>query len=242
MRLSEALQIIPEDIDFKAKPVTIHLRDTYTKTRARRDVFLSDEAVAVLKEWISEREDYLNSKGHYAKNLKRAVKPDDPRVFPITREAVERLFNAALIKSGYCQEERGKKGERIPIKDVETGRSPIHIHGLRKTFRRELARAENPRAVDVTEFLMGHEGTYSKPDEEEARAFYLENMHRVMIRPGTTPKDRETMKALAEVNAQLRERLAAVEATITPKDKEAQESDLYKKILSQVKKDLGIKT
>ncbi len=107
-------------------------------------MFLSGEAVASLNEWIADRGDFLNLKGHYATNLKRIVDPDDPRAFPFTREATERLFNAALLKSGYCKKQRGKKGEKIPIKDVGTGRSPIHLHGLRTDVPHRASQGRKP--------------------------------------------------------------------------------------------------
>lgn len=215
MRLSEALQIVEADINFEVSPVTVHLRDSYTKTRAPRDVYLSGEAVAALKEWIAARGDYLKEKSRYAENLKRTVTEDDPRIFPFTREATERIFNAALLKV-YCRKERGENGERLPIKDRETGRSPIHLHGLRKTFRIELSKAETPRAIDITEHLMGHAGylggTYQIVPDEEARTFYLENEHRLMIHPpALTDKDREEMKNLAQENTELREKLTRLE-------------------------------
>jgi integrase len=222
MRLSEALQIVPEDVDFKARPVTISLRDSYTKTGAPREVFISTEATAALQEWIGGTEDYLGAKVKFMKNLeKRAVKKDR-RIFPASTSSFTRLFNAALLRAGYCMEGRGENGERIPIKDRETGRSPIHLHGLRKTFRTQLAKAESPGSIDITEKLMGHEGylatSYVRLSDEELRAFYLENEHRLMIHPGITPKDRESLKTLAEENAALRERMAAIEETRTEMD------------------------
>jgi len=219
MRLSEALRLVPEDVDFKARPVTIHLRDRYTKTGAPRDVFISAEATKALQEWMTTREDYLGQRLRYTKNLEKAGVRGDPRIFPSTKSSLTRLFNAALLRAGYCMEERGEKGERIPIKDRETGRSPIHLHGLRKTFRTQLAKAESPGSIDITEKLMGHEGylssSYVRLSDEEVRVFYLENEHRLMIHPpALTDKDRESMKIMAEENTALRERQNILEAQL----------------------------
>jgi integrase len=217
MRLSEALRLVPEDVDFTTSPVTIRLRDTYTKTGAPRDVFISTEAVAALREWMAAREDYLGQRIRYTKNISKASVRGDPRIFPSTKSSLTRLFNAALLRAGYC--ERNERGERIPKKDRETGRSPIHLHGLRKTFRTLLARGENPGSVDITEKLMGHEGylssSYVRLSEEELRTFYLENEHRLMIHPpALSPKDREDMRALAEVNAALEEKIGLLEIKV----------------------------
>jgi len=219
MRLSEALSIVPEDVDFKARPVTIHLRDSYTKTGASRDVFISTEATTALREWMSGTEDYLGGKVKFMKNLEKKAVRGDRRIFPASKFSFTRLFNAALLRAGYCMEKRGENGERMPIKDQETGRSPIHLHGLRKTFRTQLAKAESPGSIDITEKLMGHEGylssSYVRLSDEEIRTFYLENEHRLMIHPpALTEKDRESMKGMAEENTRLQDRQNLLEAQI----------------------------
>ena len=219
-RLNEIIQVVPEDIDFNAKPVTIHLKDGYTKTGAPRDVFISGEAVTALKEWIAARNDYLRYKVKVVMNIEKKILEGDRRVFPITKASVTRLFNDALLRSGYCEAERGKKGEKIPIKDKETRRSPIHIHGLRKTFRTQLARAEAPGSIDITEKLMGHEGyltsSYVRLDDEEVRKFYLENEHRLWIHPPQlSEKDRQNMKNLQDENTRLTKELESIRELIT---------------------------
>jgi integrase len=53
MRAVEATAIRLRDIDFSVKPTRIHIRKEYAKTRAARDIYISDEATQYLKQWIN---------------------------------------------------------------------------------------------------------------------------------------------------------------------------------------------
>jgi integrase len=52
MRAVEGLAIRLKDIDFSLSPTKIHVRKEYTKTRAARDIYISDEATHYLKQWL----------------------------------------------------------------------------------------------------------------------------------------------------------------------------------------------
>jgi integrase len=52
MRAVEATAIRQKDIDFSTSPTKIHIRKEYAKTRAGRDIYISDEATQYLKQWI----------------------------------------------------------------------------------------------------------------------------------------------------------------------------------------------
>jgi len=218
MRLHEVLQLIPRDINFNASPVTIRLPDTYTKNGRARTVYISGEAVIALKEWMERRSDYLKYREMVSHNLKKTGKTED-RIFPMRIENVIGMFNQALIRSGrYALD---KDGEKITIRDRSTGRTKVHLHGLRKYFRTALAKAEAEGAIDITEHLMGHIGylggvyTERQIPEEDIRAFYLENEHRLMIHPpALTERDRESMKAMTNTNTQLQEKVATLEAQL----------------------------
>ncbi|MDQ4050978.1 MAG: tyrosine-type recombinase/integrase, partial [Thermoproteota archaeon] len=52
MRAIEALAIRYKDIDFMVSPTKVHLRKEFTKTKAARDIYISDEATKYLKQWL----------------------------------------------------------------------------------------------------------------------------------------------------------------------------------------------
>jgi integrase len=55
LRSIEACAIRVCDVNFNSSPVQVHIRAEYTKTKRSRDIFISDEAAAWLKEWIEYR-------------------------------------------------------------------------------------------------------------------------------------------------------------------------------------------
>jgi integrase len=63
MRAVEATAIRLKDIDFSTSPTKIHIRKEYAKTRAARDVYISDEATQYLKQWIDWKQRLIQEKG-----------------------------------------------------------------------------------------------------------------------------------------------------------------------------------
>jgi integrase len=52
MRAVEGLAIRLKDVDFTVNPTKIHIRKEFSKTKAARDIYISDEATQHLKQWI----------------------------------------------------------------------------------------------------------------------------------------------------------------------------------------------
>ena len=67
LRAVEAASIRLRDIDLSSKPVKIHIRKEYSKTRTGRDTYVSDEAVIFLKQWINWK--YRNKVGGDMTNI-----------------------------------------------------------------------------------------------------------------------------------------------------------------------------
>jgi integrase len=61
MRVNEALQLQDSDIELEHEPVRIRIHATYTKTGKRRISFMTSEAKDVLLEWLTFRQQYLES-------------------------------------------------------------------------------------------------------------------------------------------------------------------------------------
>ena len=59
-RTGELTHVRWKDVNFNSRPVSINLRADYTKTRVGRTVFISDEAVAELKQWTYFKEKKQN--------------------------------------------------------------------------------------------------------------------------------------------------------------------------------------
>jgi site-specific recombinase XerD len=52
MRAIEGLAIRYRDLDFTVSPTKVHLRKEFTKTKAARDIYISDESTKYLKQWL----------------------------------------------------------------------------------------------------------------------------------------------------------------------------------------------
>jgi len=139
MRIGEALQLQPEDLDLETSPVQINLRGSYTKTGDPRITFMSDEAKETLLAWLKVKQDYMRvavKKSHF--HIKN---PDDTRIFPFSDATFYIVWNRALHKAGLHK------------RDPSTKRATLHPHVLRKFFRAKLGLVI---PVDVVEALMGH--------------------------------------------------------------------------------------
>lgn len=174
-RDGEMLKLKLSDIDFNKTPVIVDLKADYTKSGERRYTFISDEAKAVLLEWLKCREAYIASSSFKVRGVlnSRGIKfteksATDQRVFPFEYPVIWSMWNNALKKTG------------LGAKDA--GRYVLHPHTLRKFFRTELA-TQIP--VDVVEALMGHEGyltdSYRRYSLEQLADFYKQAMHAVTV-------------------------------------------------------------
>lgn len=167
MRIGEALQLKPEDIDLEADPARINIRGEYTKSGNSRVTYISTEAVEAVHEWLKVRRQYLDS----ASARSRYDKPvEDPRVWPFTETNARHMWNLALSKTG-----NGKQ-------DSQTNIHESHPHVLRKFFRTKLATVIS---VDVVEALMGHEGylteVYRKFSLEDLAKFYKQGESALLV-------------------------------------------------------------
>jgi integrase len=77
LRATEACALRMCDIDFSINPTKIHVRKEYSKTKASRHVYISDEATHYLKQWIDWK---YRDKGEWTKE-----KEDDELIFYVYR-------------------------------------------------------------------------------------------------------------------------------------------------------------
>jgi integrase len=149
VRLGELLQMRESDVEGKI----IHLKGSYTKTGASREVVISTECMNYMNDiWLPQKQDYLKSAVKRNKGLmeqeevgKRAgVKSEkDDRIIPLQTSTAYGMLMRAFKNAGFSD----KSGDR----------NLYHPHGLRKSFR-SIVGSQNP---DLAEKLMGHAGYLS---------------------------------------------------------------------------------
>jgi len=160
MRVSEALHLKLSDIELDTGCICI--KKEYTKTNKARYTFMSSEALYTLKEWLKEREDYINSTYKRSKTKDTEIE----LIYPFNYVTALRGFISGL--------------ERAKLKKQDT--KQIHIHQLRKYFRSNMALG---CSLDIVEALLGHAGylthSYRKYSREQLETEYKKNENLVHI-------------------------------------------------------------
>ena len=198
MRVGEALKLKPSNVDFESKPTKISIPAKIAKNKTKRVTFITDEAARYLKEWLKERDSYLETSvkrchikayhGLITKSL------DDDRLFPFSQDNARSMWNRLCNKAGYRE------------KDETTGRRKVHIHSLRKFFRTQLSRFDR----DIAEKLMGHEGyltrEYFRVSVEELAEKYLEGCEHLLVfeRPMTPQEAQEKIESMEKQMLEMR--------------------------------------
>jgi len=170
-RISEILQLVPEDVVFKHNPPMINIRAEYTKTGIPRTVFFSNEALEALEVWHAKRDNWIETASKKLGAIRIYDYSKDPRIFPIHRTMCNVMWNNMLRKANL--EER----------DLTTKIRKLHIHTLRKYFRTNLTYAGMP--LDVCEALMGHSGyltdAYQRYSIEQLGEMYKKVVNSISI-------------------------------------------------------------
>jgi integrase/recombinase XerD len=159
LRIGELLKIKVGQINFETKPARIMIMAKETKTRKTRTVFLTDEAISLLKEYLGDR-----------------IAERDSYVFggnkPMTKGTAYDIITHA------CQ-----KAELRFKLDRDSKRYAIHPHVFRKFFMTRLLSSGMDRGV--IEALMGHkfglDSAYLRLTEEEIGNMYLNAMSNLTI-------------------------------------------------------------
>jgi integrase len=197
MRPGEALQLAWSDIDIDRG--VIKIRGEITKTDTPRVVFISREAIDILREWQKYHHLYIERKR--VPNEYAGVE-DPTRIFPLAYSNASQKFRRAIERAG------------LDKRDGSTGRYVLHLHGLRKFFRTNFVQGgSDGRATDVVEILMGHDGylngAYVRLTVEQLEQYYREAESVLWIHREPAINTEELKRVEAE-NERLR---AKVEAT-----------------------------
>ncbi|HEX6028557.1 MAG TPA: tyrosine-type recombinase/integrase [Nitrososphaeraceae archaeon] len=164
MRASEALAIRLKDIDFSVNPTKIHIRKEFAKTRVARDIYISDEAIYHLKQWIDWKYRKRDSKA------RTPIQSPEDLVFtmkkvPVTPHGLyvkmEQEFNKILAIIGF--DERKEEGVYK--------RRKITLHSFRRFCKSIISNQVNK---DYSEWFLGHasKSPYYTIKEVEKREIY----------------------------------------------------------------------
>ena len=158
MRAVEALAIRLKDIDFTVNPTKIHIRKEYSKTRAARDIYISDEATQYLRQWINWK---------YDNEERSRIRDDDDLVFTVYRTRtpttvyVKVLSEFQKVLSVVGLDER---------KDGKLRRRKITLHSFRRFVKTVISDQTN---TDYSEWFLGHnKSPYYTKKEPERREIY----------------------------------------------------------------------
>jgi integrase/recombinase XerD len=159
LRIGELLKVKVGQVNFDTKPSRIIIMAKETKNRRTRTVFLTDEAISLLKEHLGDR-----------------IAEKDSYIFGNAKPM--RTGTAYDVISYACQ-----KAELRFKLDRDSRRYAIHPHVFRKFFMTRLLSAGLDRGV--IEALMGHkfglDSAYLRLTEEEMAAMYLKAMDNLTI-------------------------------------------------------------
>jgi integrase len=189
-RAGEASSIRLKDLDFQSNPSKIFIRGEFTKTKANRFVFLTDELVQQLKSWIefkyrTRRICYKNgATGKSVTEYRTPEKNTSDLVFSARRydNIQPRSIYFDLCHHFERTLDRMGKGER---EDENERRRQITLHSFRRFVKTTIS---DLGYQDFSEFMIGHSGStyWRKKDSEKGELFkkiepyltYL-NIHRL---------------------------------------------------------------
>jgi integrase len=180
MRISEALSITLDDLDWKDKPVSIQIHGKNAKNGENRLIFISTEAAQAVQEWLKVRDAYLKAaqnknNGFVKKGMAKPRISDDARLFPFSDQTASQMWDNALKKAGFFSQ------------DLTTNRKQLHFHMFRKFF---LSQVSLVISKEIPEVLAGHSGyltdAYRRYTKKQLAEEYLKAEYVVTIQ---TPKE-----------------------------------------------------
>ena len=187
MRIGEVIKIKLSDVHFD-KPLTwISLRREYTKGKKPRIVFISDEASALLQQYIETEK----ARGRF-------------------KSKEERIFNISQCTAWYILMHAFRRANIL--EKGEYGRYILHPHSLRKYFKTMMASAGVQESF--IDLLMGHrkylDESYLRANKEMLAKEYLKAMPKLTISSPTKKESKfdkllEMAKLLGISEEELRE-------------------------------------
>ena len=216
MRAVEALSIRIKDLDFGSAPTKVFVRGEYTKTKADRIVFLTEEITQQLKSWLDYKyrtrrvchQDKQN--GKMVTEYRTPNRKDIDLVFAVYQD--KKTPNPGSLYDDL-RDSFGKTLDRMNKGDREDGsngrRRQITLHSFRRFVKTTIS---DLGYSDYSEWFIGHPGStyWRKKESEKAELFkkiepYLTflNIHQ-LERQGADIQSK--VQELEDLNSSLRER------------------------------------
>jgi integrase len=162
MRATEALSLRIKDIDVDSNPATLFVRGEFTKTKADRTVFLTQELSQQLKSWLDYKHRTRRvchqdkQKGKTITEYRTADKKDTDLVFAVyqgkSTPKLKSLYDD-LANSFANTLDRSGKGNR---EDSNQRRRQISLHSFRRFVKTTIS---DLGYADFSEWFIGHSGS-----------------------------------------------------------------------------------
>jgi integrase len=175
-RAVEALSIRIRDLHLETQPAKIFVRGEYTKTRTDRYVFLTEEAVTQLKQWLeykyrNRRVCYKDREGKTITEYRTPQRNDNDLVFAVYQDRdnpYPRMIYHDLARSFGNTLDRMGKG--IREESINNRRRQITLHSFRRFVKTTIS---DLGYADFSEWFIGHSGStyWTKKDLEKAEIF-----------------------------------------------------------------------
>ena len=164
IRAIEGLAIRYRDLDFTISPTRVHIRKEYTKRKAARDIYISDEATTYLRQWLDwkYREERILKTG---KRTTTTPMPDDLVFSPSIGSNPESMYQKLL-------QEFHKLLEVLDLNSRKENslRSIVTFHSFRRFVKSVVSDSVNQ---DYSEWFLGHrKSPYYVKKEHELREIY----------------------------------------------------------------------
>jgi integrase len=177
LRAVEALSIRVKDLNLQSRPAKIFVRGEYTKTKTDRYVFLTEEVVNQLKQWLDYKHRtrrICHKDNRTWKTISEYITPqrnDNDLVFAIHQDRnhanPDNLYSD-LVKSFGKTLDRIGKGLRE--ESSNNRRRQITLHSFRRYVKTTIS---DLGYSDFSEWFIGHSGStyWTKKDSEKAEIF-----------------------------------------------------------------------
>jgi integrase len=157
-RAVEACSLRLQDINFMISPTTVHVRKEYAKTRVARDIYITDEATAYLKELVDWK--YRN-------------RPPQPHelVFSVYNVKTDprHIYRKIITQFEYLLKVAG-----MDARKENSRRRKITLHSFRRFTNTVLSDNVSSQYAD---WFLGHsKSPYYSKKESERRAIYTKVM------------------------------------------------------------------
>ena len=180
MRAVEALSIRIKDIDFDSNPAILFVRGEFTKTKADRTIFLTEEVTKQLKSWLDYKhrtrrvchQDKQNGKS--LTEYRTPDKRDTDLVFAVYQDNnapnPDSLYGD--LSRGYAKTlDRSGKGNR---EDGNQRRREITLHSFRRFVKSTIS---DLGYADFSEWFIGHSGSHTGQRKIQRKQRYFARLN-----------------------------------------------------------------